>query len=98
MLDARKVLKKLQLDDTGIYDNHFYVISLDNSDEYAKMYSKLSENAINTEYPNFATNTNNTTVKVTTYFEVEVDNITYNMFLIADFDNNKYYLKIGEQT
>ena len=59
------------------------------------MYTKLSRNAINTEYPTFGTNTNNTTVKVTNYFELEEDNILYNLFLIADFNRDKYYLKIG---
>lgn len=97
MLDATKILKKLKLKDDGVYDNHFYVITLKNSDEYAKLYSDLSENAINTEYPSFATNTNKTTVKVTNYFEIDVDSITYNIFLIADFDEDRYYLKIGEQ-
>ena len=59
------------------------------------MYTKLSKNAINTEFPTFGTNTNNSTVKVTNYFELEEDNEKYNLFLIADFDKDKYYLKIG---
>ena len=57
--DIRPILKRLEIEDTGRYDNHFYVISLANSDEYAKMYTKLDKNAINTEYPEFASNTNN---------------------------------------
>ena len=65
------------------------------NDDYAKMYTKLSKNAIDTEFPTFGTNTNNSTVKVTNYFELEEDNNTYNIFLIADFDKDKYYLKIG---
>ena len=91
------ILKRLQLKDTGRYDNHFYIIKIDNSNEYAKMYTLLSKNAINTEYPGFGTNTNNSTVKITNYFELDEDNITYNLFLIADFDNDEYYLKIGEK-
>ena len=89
------ILSRLELETTGSYDNKFYVISIENSDEYAKMYTKLSKNAINTEFPTFGTNTNNSTVKVTNYFELEEDNEKYNLFLIADFDNDKYYLKIG---
>ena len=61
------------------------------------MYTKLSDNAINTEFPAFGKNTNNSTVKVTNYFEIEEDGVEYNLFLIADFDNDKYYLKIGEK-
>jgi hypothetical protein len=89
------ILTRLGISETGSYDNHFYVINIENSDEYAKMYTKLSKNAINTEFPTFGTNTNNSTVKVTNYFELEEDNNTYNLFLIADFDKDKYYLKIG---
>jgi hypothetical protein len=91
----KNILDRLEIDATGKYDNRFYIIDIEDSDEYAKMYTKLSRNAINTEYPTFGTNTNNTTVKVTNYFELEEDNILYNLFLIADFDRDKYYLKIG---
>lgn len=97
ILDISAVLKKLQIEDTGRYENHFYVIPLVNSDEYAKMYTKLSTSAIDTEYPNFATNTNDTVTKVTNYFELDLDNETYTLFLIANFDEDKYYLKIGEK-
>ena len=91
----KNILTRLGIDETGTYDNHFYIINIDNSDDYAKMYTKLSKNAINTEFPTFGTNTSNSTVKVTNYFELEEDNDIYNIFLIADFDNDKYYLKIG---
>lgn len=89
------ILARLGLGMTGRYDNKFYVIDIENSDEYAKMYTKLSKTAINTEFPTFGTNTNDSTVKVTNYFELEEDNEKYILFLIADFDNDKYYLKIG---
>lgn len=92
---VQNILTRLEVDDTGRYENHFYVIDLEDSDTYAKMYTKLSKNAINTEFPTFGTNTNDSTVKITNYFEIEEDNITYRLFLIADFDNEKYYLKLG---
>ena len=91
----KKILSRLGIDDTGVYDNRFYIIDIENSDNYAKMYTKLSKNAIDTEFPTFGTNTNNSTVKITNYFELEENNQTYNLFLIADFDRDKYYLKIG---
>lgn len=91
----KDILSRLEIDDTGIYENKFYIIQIENSDEYAKMYSKLSKNAINTEYPSFGTNTSNSTVKITNYFEIEEDNDTIMLFLIADFDADNYYLKIG---
>lgn len=93
----KKVLEKLKIEDTGTYDNHFYVIYLKDSNDYAKMYTKLGDNAINTEYPSYESNTNGTTVKAINYFELDLDNITYNIFLIADFNNDKYYVKIGEK-
>lgn len=70
---------------------------LTDSDEYAHMYTKLSEVAINTEEPSIGQNTNNTTTKITNYFEVDEDNKTYNIFLIANFDADKYYIRIGEK-
>lgn len=91
----KNILNRLGIEATGKYDNRFYVIDIENSDDYAKMYTKLSKNAIDTEFPTFGTNTSNSTVKVTNYFELEEDNEKYTIFLIADFDNDKYYLKIG---
>jgi hypothetical protein len=95
--DIKNVLARLQIENTGSYDNHFYVIPLADSDEYAKVYTKLDKNAINTEYPEFTKNTNNTTTRIINYFEIEEDSIIYNIFLFADFDNEKYYVKIGEK-
>ena len=95
--DIRPLLKKLELKDTGTYKDHFYVINLEDSNDYARMYTKLDKLAVNTEYPNIGQNSNKTTVKITNYFEINVDNVDYNLFLIADFDNDTYYLKIGEK-
>ena len=95
--DIKNVLARLEIDNTGAYDNHFYVIPLADSNEYAKVYTKLDKNAINTEYPEFTQNTNNTTTRIINYFELEEDSTTYNVFLFADFDNDKYYVKIGEK-
>jgi hypothetical protein len=89
------ILARLGIEETGRYDNHFYIIPIDNSNDYARMYTKLEKNAINTEYPTFGTNSNNATVKITNYFELEEDNKKYLLFLIADFDKDEYYLKIG---
>lgn len=97
MTNIKNVLKRLELEDFGRYDNHFYVIPLANSNEYAKMYTKLDKNAINTEYPEFTSNSNNSTIKVVNYFELEEDEIVYNIFLFADFKDDKYYIKIGEK-
>lgn len=95
--DIKPILKKLEITELGHFDENAYVIQLQDSNDYARMYSLLEQNAINTEYPNFGTNTNKTTVKITNYFEVEEDNVTYNLFLVADFDNDKYYLRIVEK-
>jgi hypothetical protein len=95
--NIKDILKQLEIEDTGRYENHFYIIPLADSNEYAKMYTKLDKNAINTEYPEFTSNSSNSTVKVVNYFELEVDEIVYNIFLFADFKNDKYYIKIGEK-
>jgi hypothetical protein len=92
---VKKILNRLEIKDTGTYDNQFYVVHFESSDEYSRIYTKLNKNAINTEFPAFGTNTNNSTVKITNYFEIAENNTTYNLFLIADFNENDYYLKIG---
>jgi hypothetical protein len=95
--NIKPILKRLEIDDTGRYENHFYIITLEDSNEYARMYTKLDKNAINTEYPEFTSNSSNSTVKVVNYFEIEEDEMVYNIFLFADFKNDKYYIKIGEK-
>lgn len=92
---VQDILDRLEIESTGRYENHFYIIDLENSDEYARMYTKLSKNAINIEYPTFGTNTSDSTVKITNYFEIEEDDITYRLFLIANFAEDSYYLKLG---
>lgn len=97
MTDIRNVLQRLGLENSGRYENHFYIIPLADSNEYARTYTKLDKNAINTEYPEFTSNSNNATEKIVNYFEIEEDEIIYNIFLFADFKNEKYYVKIGEK-
>jgi hypothetical protein len=97
MTDIKNVLQRLGLENSGRYENHFYIIPLADSNEYARTYTKLDKNAINTEYPEFTSNSNNATEKIVNYFEIEEDEITYNIFLFADFKNEKYYVKIGEK-
>ncbi len=97
MSSLTKVLKKLELKSDGHYKNNFYVIDLDSSDEYSRMYTLLDKNAINTEYPNFEKNSSSSVTKVINYFELEVDQILYNIFLIANFKDDIYQIKIGEK-
>lgn len=94
--DIKNILARLEIDETGTYNNKFYVVPIADSNEYAKVYTKLSKNAIDTEYPTFGTNTSDTTIKITNYFELEEDSDRYLLFLIADFQEDKYYLKIGD--
>ena len=46
---VKTILERLDIEDTGTYDNHFYVVPIEDSNEYAKVYTKLNRNAINTE-------------------------------------------------
>lgn len=95
--NIKTLLNTLNINKTGRYENHFYIIDLEDSNEYARMYTTLDKHANNTEFPNFEQNSNQNTVKVTNYFEIEEDNITYNIFLFANFSTDKYYIKIGEK-
>lgn len=95
--NIKNILSRLDIEETGRYENHFYVILLEDSNAYARMYTKLDKNAINTEYPEFTSNSNDATEKIVNYFELEENEITYNIFLFADFKNEKYYVKIGEK-
>ena len=94
--DLSAALKKLELKPTGYYKDNFYIIDLKDSNDYSKIYTLLDDKAVNTEYPNFGTNTNKSTVKITNYFEVTEGDTTFNIFLIADFINDKYYVKFSE--
>lgn len=93
--DIDKILKNLHIEKEGRYENHFYIIDLEDSNEYAKMYSKLDKYAINLEEPNFGKNTNNSTVNIINYFSYSYDDMDYTIFLFARFDSGTYYIKIG---
>jgi len=97
MSNIKDILKLLGLKAEGKYENKFYVIPLADSNDYARTYTTLSKNAVNTEFPNFEQNSAHSTTKITNYFEFDHQNITYNLFLIAVFDKDTYYLKIGEK-
>ncbi len=96
-MDIIKILKQLELEKTGHYENEFYIIDLEDSDEAARTYTKLDKNAVNIEYPCFTVNSNNNTNKVTNYFELESDGNTYLIFLISNYLDDTYYVKIGEK-
>ena len=91
------LLKTLKIESTGRYDDQYYIIKLENSDEYAKMYSHLNNVAVNIEYPYFIKSTTGTATRIMNYFELENSGHEYKLFLIADFKENLYYLKIGEK-
>lgn len=95
--DIKPILKKLGITEPGRYDEQVYVVQLKDSNDYARMYTQLEKNAVNTEYPNFGTNTAKTTVKINNYFEVDVEDITYNIILEADFETDEYTVRIAEK-
>lgn len=97
MANVNELLKKLNIDKKGDFKGDFYVIPLESSDEYIRMYSRLNDSAINTENPSMGANSNDSTVKITNYFEIDNNDMTYNIFLIANFDSDTYYVKIGEK-
>jgi len=96
MNNIDKLLKKLNIDDTGVYDNHFYILTLKDSNDYAKMYTLLDKYAINTEYPEFTKTDSGTTTNIINYFETSVGGEEYELMLMADFAKDDYKLKIRE--
>ena len=97
MNNIKDVLDKLDINEAGTYKNHFYVIPLKDSNDYARMYIKKDKNPINTVCPDFAKNTNESTTKISNHFETEAENVTYDIFLFADFNEDAYYVKIAER-
>lgn len=97
MDNISKLLKKLTIKDTGIYKNHFYIIELEDSNAYARMYTILDKYAVNTEYPAFTKTDSGTTTNIVTYFEATADDKEYELFLMADFKEDRYKLKIKEK-
>lgn len=49
MSKIKDLLDKLEIEETGRYDNGYYIVTLKDSNEYAKYYTRLEKNAINTE-------------------------------------------------
>lgn len=97
IIDIADVMKALDINLPGRYEKKSYIMQLKDSDEYGKMYTKLGDNATNIEFPDFGTNTNDTTIEVTNYFEISVNNVDYVIELTADFENDNYFIKIGEK-
>lgn len=96
LAEIDKVLKYLSLKDIGTYEDLFYIYPIKSSDEYATMHTKLDQLAKNEEYPGYTADTAKNITKITTYFELTLDDITYGLFLIGDFENDEYRLRIKE--
>lgn len=94
--DIKKVLKLLNIKDEGYYEDIFYVLPLKDSNQLAKMHTKLSEVAQNLEYPVFKLNTAKNTTGLSAVFTLVVDEVQYGIFLLGDFDQDSYKLKIRE--
>lgn len=84
-----KLLDDLGLDPTGDFDEHRYIVQLEDSDEYARYYTKLDEapdfqlidsSSISAEHVNVLTYSDN----------------TYKFKLSANFDDNYYTLSVEE--
>ena len=71
--------------------------SLEESDNMYTQCLNIHTIIYNSKYPEFEKNTNDTTTKVTNYFELELNNYTYDIYLMADFDKDSYYIKISER-
>ena len=49
------------------------------------------------KYPYLDFDKKKLTTGITNYFELDLENLVYNIFLVGDFDKDKYYVKIGER-
>lgn len=95
--DILDLLKKLDIEERGAYEDEFYVIRLRNSDAFGEMYGKLDGEATNLGDPSIGVNTNDTTTDITGYFETDMGDATYELYLMADFANDAYELRIKEK-
>ena len=83
------LLKSLNITKEGKMSNNKYLITLDNSDEYSRMYTNLDKNADTYLDPEGMIMSSSTSLM--TYLTDDFD-----ITLKADFDNDKYYLIIEE--
>lgn len=94
--NVAKVLERLKLPNTGVYEDAGYLISLEDSNEYAKYYTILTDKALNVEYPDFEFNSGGSTTKIVNKFEASVSGYDYLLLLTADFKEDKYSIYIQE--
>ena len=97
MTNIKELLKKLGIEKTGSYKNNFYEIPLEDSGEYAKMYTQLCKTAMNTEDPSLGLSSSKSLDKITNYFEFVDNDLDYTIFLMANFKTDEYKIKISEK-
>ena len=90
-----EVLKKLNINKKGSYSSkEEFVVDIEDSDEYGKIYSKLDNNPYVSLYEE---NCHVTADNATMYFEFEPDDdTTFILILTADFNENIYKLSIKQ--
>lgn len=88
-MTVEELLSKLKINNNYKEVTDAYEIEISNSDEYGKIYSKLDKSSIISEDDaGSSVSIDNSTIKYVT------DDATITMYLIADFDNDTYKLKI----
>lgn len=91
-----QVLERLNLPKVGNYVDAGYLITLKDSNEYAKYYTILTDTALNVEYPDLEFNSNGNAIKIVNKFEASVAGYDYLLLLTADFQEDKYSIYIQE--
>lgn len=94
--ELKQLLEKVNIPTNGQYKDKFYIINLPDSEAYANCYAGLNKIATNTEFPTFGSDKELDKAVFISYYELNLQDKLYNLFLFADCDSNKYYLKIGE--
>jgi hypothetical protein len=95
--DILDLLKKLGIEERGTYEDEFYVVKLKDSDAFGEIYGRLDGEATNLGDPSIGVNTNDTTTDITGYFEADMGDVTYKLYLTADFADDIYELRIKEK-
>lgn len=85
-----KILDELGLDPTGDFEEHRYIVQLEDSEEYARYYTKL-DNADNFHLLD-ASSISEEYANVLTY-----SNGNFRFSLNANFDDNYYTLSVEEE-
>jgi len=90
-MDIQELLRQLNINLSGEYNDNAYVIDIPDSDTYGVIYSKIDRSDIIEEYE-----ANQVITEQGSSLMYTVPGTDYILNLIADFDGDRYQLIINE--